>query len=58
MFYVVLAPIMLVTFGLRSFNRHKIKQKFTVNEQIYIDSVFAQLVNSVSLDSEQKENNV
>ena len=58
MFYVVLAPIMLVTFGLRSYNRHKIKQKITINEQIYIDSVFAQLVNTVSLDSEQKENNV
>jgi len=58
MFYVVLAPIMLVTFGLRSFNRHKIKQKVTVTEQMYIDSIFAELINNVSLETEEKENNV
>lgn len=49
---------MLVTFGLRSFNRHKIKQKVTVTEQMYIDSIFAELINNVSLETEEKENNV
>jgi hypothetical protein len=58
MFYVVLAPMMLITFVLRVYNRKKIKQKFTIDEQVYIDSVFAELVNTVSLDTEEKENNV
>jgi len=58
MFYVVLAPILLATFGLRSFNRSKLKQKFTINEQMYIDSIFAEIINSVSLETEEKENNV
>jgi hypothetical protein len=58
MFYVVLAPMMLITFVLRFYNREKIKQKFTIDEQVYIDSVFAELVNTVSLDTEEKENNV
>jgi hypothetical protein len=58
MFYVVLAPMMLITSVLRVYNRKKIKQKFTIDEQVYIDSVFAELVNTVSLDTEEKENNV